>query len=146
MERKTRILIFIILCSVFIGFMVGLATLYMTHKYTDYSLYISIIIGLIISILFFYWCQRDKIENNEIQNKSQKWDKKVKFLFALLIVWLISSITWFISLIAWSIESEKSSINPMTSIAGFIGCIISLGISFSSLVYFSLINKKWKSK
>ncbi len=61
-------LIILILLSIFLGFYTALAVWYITHKHISDSLYISIIIGLIVSILYFLWCNKEGTEKNDIQN------------------------------------------------------------------------------
>jgi len=60
MEKKTTTITIIIFLSVIIGFASGLATWYMTHKHILYSLYTSMIIGFIVSIVYFLYVTKKK--------------------------------------------------------------------------------------
>ena len=105
MSKKSTLIILILL-SVFIGFVSGLATWYMTHKHIPHSFYISVIIGLIVSIIFFFWCNKESEEDDSIKDKQRKIsDSELKKLYILVIVMFVSLGLWTISMISCSIGS-----------------------------------------
>jgi hypothetical protein len=61
-------------------------------------------------------------------------DKKQKIVNRLLIIMFIFWIPWIISSILWSLESDKSSINPIISMVGVISFIIALILGFIAWV------------
>lgn len=142
MEKKLTQII-LILISIFIGFYSGLAAWYMTHKHIQYSFYISVVIGFIVSIVFYFWCNKEGDEDDSVQDKKRKISKKeLKILYILVIVLFASLIIWFISLFLWSVESSNLDI---INIIGLVACVSFFCILFSSYIYIGRLKKKYKS-
>jgi len=143
MTSKRNTLIILIFLSVFIGFVSGLAAWYMTHKHISHSFYISVIIGFIVSIVFFFGCNKESEEDNSIKDKKRKIsDSELKKLYILVIVMFVSLGLWTISMISCSIGSCDNLILGYLGVGGLLTffCIL-----FISYIYIARLKKKYEN-